>query len=281
MSCNHQCENCQENCDSRVSKEEMLFSQNEKSDIKKIIGVVSGKGGVGKSMVSSLLACALARAHFRVGLLDADITGPSIPHVFGIHDSALSDGTYIYPAVTETLGIEIISSNMLLEKEDDPVLWRGSLISNLVGQFYQEVRWDEKDVLVIDMPPGTGDVALTAFQSIPLDGILVVTTPQELVSVIVRKALKMAELMEIPVLGIVENMSYVLCPHCKEKIEIYENRKENPYASFSLPVLSRLPIDPKLSSLADIGRIEDYETKDFDKIVTMIKELKVKEKKRK
>lgn len=280
MACNHQCEGCNENCSERVSKEDMLLAQNEKSNIKKIIGVISGKGGVGKSMVTSLLACALAKKGFSVGILDADITGPSIPHAFGINDKALGDGKYIYPIVTEKLGIEMISSNMLLENNDDPILWRGTLIANLVSQFYSEVRWDEKDVLLIDMPPGTGDVALTTFQSIPIDGIIVVATPQELVSVIVRKALKMAQMMDIPILGIIENMAYVKCPNCDEKIYLYGKRKES-YSDFNLDLLSELPLDSKLTSLMDIGCIEDYETDLLDKAIEKIMNLEMKEKKRK
>ncbi len=280
MACNHQCEGCNENCSERVSKEDMLLAQNEKSNIKKIIGVISGKGGVGKSMVTSLLACALAKKGLSVGILDADITGPSIPHAFGINDKALGDGKYIYPIVTEKLGIEMISSNMLLENNDDPILWRGTLIANLVSQFYSEVRWDEKDVLLIDMPPGTGDVALTTFQSIPIDGIIVVATPQELVSVIVRKALKMAQMMDIPILGIIENMAYVKCPNCDEKIYLYGKRKES-YSDFNLDLLSELPLDSKLTSLMDIGCIEDYETDLLDKAIEKIMNLEMKEKKRK
>lgn len=280
MSCNHKCEGCEENCDQRVTSEDNFLAQNEKSNIKKIIGIVSGKGGVGKSLVSSLLACALARKDLKVGILDADIVGPSIPHAFGIVDKALGDGTYIYPIVTEKLGIEIMSSNMLLENNDDPILWRGSLVSNLVGQFYSDVRWDDKDVLLIDMPPGTGDVSLTIFQSIPVDGIIVVTSPQDLVSVIVRKALKMANMMNIKILGIIENMSYVLCPDCGKKINIYGDKKDQ-YSDFSLDVLAKLPLDPKLSSLIDIGCVESYQTDLLDEAVKKIINLEAKEKKRK
>ena len=281
MACNHNCSTCNENCSERTEPQDLLLAQNEKSNIKKIIGVVSGKGGVGKSLVSSLLACALAKSGDTVGILDADITGPSIPHSFGIKDKAVGDGKYIYPAVTETLGIEVISANMLLENDDDPVLWRGSLISNLVSQFYKDVRWDEKEVLVIDMPPGTGDVALTTFQSIPVDAIIVVTTPQDLVSMIVKKALKMAELMNIPVLGIVENMAYVKCPDCSKKIYIYGNKKNDEfYSSLGLKKLAEIPIDPKLTELVDEGRVEDYECDYFNEVVDLIHNLELKEKKR-
>ena len=200
MACNHDCSTCGENCSER-SEQDLVLAQNEKSNIKKIIGVLSSKGGVGKSLVSSLIACSLARSGLSVGILDADITGPSIPHSFNIKDKASGDGTYIYPLTSELLHIDVMSSNMLLENDDDPILWRGSLISSLVSQFYKDVAWEEKDDLVIDMPPGTGDVALTTFQSIPLDGLIIVTTPQDLVSMIVKKALKIAELMNPKVLG--------------------------------------------------------------------------------
>ena len=281
MACNHDCSLCSENCASRTSPQDLLLAQNDKSDIKKIIGVVSGKGGVGKSLVSSLLACALARSGDTVGILDADITGPSIPHSFGIKDKAIGDGKYIYPAVTNILGIELISSNMLLDNDDDPILWRGSLISNLVSQFYKDVRWDEKEVLVIDMPPGTGDVALTTFQSIPLDGIIVVTTPQEMVSMIVTKALKMANMMNIPVLGVIENMAYVKCPSCDERIYIYgKDKNASLYEKLGVKKLCEIPIDPSLTDLVDKGLVEDYETNVLDDVVNMIHELEAKEKKR-
>ncbi len=281
MACNHDCSNCGENCSERVNKEDMLLAQNAKSNIKKIIGVVSGKGGVGKSLVSSLLACSLSRRGLSVGILDADITGPSIPHAFGIKEKANGDGTYIYPATTENLGIDIISSNMLLENDDDPILWRGSLISSLVSQFYKDVRWEEKDVLLIDMPPGTGDVALTTFQSIPLDALIIVTSPQDLVSMIVKKALKMAEMMDIKVLGIIENMAYVKCPDCDKKIYIYgENKNDEIYKSFSLDKLASLPIDPVLAKCVDNGLIEEYYFDDLNKTVDRIIDLEAKEKKR-
>lgn len=281
MACNHDCSNCSENCSENISAEDMLLAQNSKSNIKKIIGVVSGKGGVGKSLVSSLIACSLAKKGLSVGILDADITGPSIPHSFNVREKANGDGTYIYPATSEILNIDIISSNMLLENEDDPILWRGSLISSLVGQFYKDVRWEEKDVLVIDMPPGTGDVALTTFQSIPLDGLIIVTTPQSLVSMIVKKALKMAQLMNIKVLGVVENMAYVKCPDCNKKIYLYgENKNNSIYESYGLEKLASLPIDPSLSDLVDRGLIEEYDSEDIDNIADIIITLEAKEKKR-
>ncbi len=281
MACNHDCSSCSENCGER-NQEDLVLAQNAKSNIKKIIGVVSSKGGVGKSLVSSLIACALAKKGLNVGILDADITGPSIPHIFNIKEKANGDGTYIYPLPSKYLNIDIMSANMLLENDDDPILWRGSLISSLVSQFYQDVAWEEKDVLVIDMPPGTGDVALTTFQSIPLDGLIIVTTPQDLVSMIVKKALKMANLMKIKVLGIVENMAYVKCPDCNKKIYIYGKEKNDKvFKDFDLEKLASLPIDPKLSSLVDEGRIEEYSSLDLENICEKIIALEPKEKKRK
>ena len=209
-SCNGDCSNCSSDCGHQNQKD-LRVNLNEYSKIKKIIGVVSGKGGVGKSMVSSLIAVSLAQKGLRVGIMDADITGPSIGKTFGVKEKAYGQNNLIYPFVSAELGIKIISSNMMLENDDDPIIWRGSLISNLVQQFYSNVLWGELDVLVIDMPPGTGDVALTTFQSIPLDGIVMVTTPQDLVSMIVSKACKMASMMNINVLGVVENMAFVEC----------------------------------------------------------------------
>lgn len=281
MDCEHNCSSCGETCKERVSPQDMILGMNNKSNIKKIIGVVSGKGGVGKSLISSLIACELSKKGFTVGIIDADITGPSISYSFGIKEKANGDGKYIYPATTEDLNIDIISSNMLLENDDDPIIWRGSLISSLVEQFYKDVCWGEKDVLIIDMPPGTGDVALTTFQSIPIDGIIVVTSPQDLVSMIVKKAIKMANLMNVPILGVVENMSYVICPNCKEKMYIYgKNKNDEIYKKFGLEKLASLPIDSKLASLVDKGKIEKYVTNELDNITKKIIDLKVKEKKK-
>ncbi len=280
MSCNHDCSSCGEECASR-NQEDMVLAQNSKSNIKKIIGVVSGKGGVGKSLVSSLIACALSRRGLSVGILDADITGASIPHAFNIKQKASGDGTYIYPATSEILNIDIISSNMLLENDDDPILYRGSLINSLLSQFYTDVRWEDKDVLVIDMPPGTSDISLTTFQSIPLDGIIIVTTPQDLVSMIVKKALKMAKMMNIKVLGVVENMSYVLCPDCKKKIYVFgENKNDSMYEQFNVEKIASLPFDPTLAKIVDKGLIEEYVLPEFEKIVDCIISLEPKEKKR-
>jgi len=237
----------------------------EGSSVKKVIGIVSGKGGVGKSTVCSLLASAMNKEGFHVGILDADITGPSIPKAFGLlHDGvALSeDGKSMVPE-TSNGGVEIISTNLLLENETDPVIWRGSMIANAVKQFWQEVEWKEIDYLFVDMPPGTGDVPLTVFQSLPIDGVIIVTSPQDLVSMIVEKAVRMAEKMNIPILGIIENMSYLLCPHCNEKINVFgESHIEELCQKEGLELLAKLPIDSQNASYMDAGAVEAIDTKE-------------------
>ena len=234
-------------------------AEKEPPKVRKVIGVVSGKGGVGKSLVSGELAVMLSRMGYRVGVLDADITGPSIPRMFGIHDKALGDGEHIFPAETEK-GIEVMSINLMLENDDAPVIWRGPVIAGAVKQFWEDVAWGELDVMVIDMPPGTGDVPLTVFQSIPLDGVVVVSTPQDLVGMIVRKAVNMANMMNIPVLGLVENMSYALCPDCGKRIELFcKSKIAQEAAALHLPVLAQLPFDPKAAQLCDEGNIEAVE----------------------
>ena len=231
----------------------------ESPKVRKVIGVVSSKGGVGKSLVSGELAVMLSRMGYRVGVLDADITGPSIPRMFGIHDKAFGDGERIFPAETEQ-GIEVRSINLMLDSDDAPVIWRGPVIAGAVKQFWEDVAWGELDVMVIDMPPGTGDVPLTVFQSIPLDGVVVVSTPQDLVGMIVRKAVNMANMMNIPVLGLVENMSYALCPDCGRRIELFGKSKiAQEAAALHLPVLAQLPFDPKAAQLCDEGNIEAVE----------------------
>ena len=253
--CSHNCASCSANCKDRTA-ESLLVPANANSCVRKVIGVVSGKGGVGKSLVSGELAVMLRRMGYKVGILDADITGPSVPCMFGVHDKAFGDGEYIYPAETST-GIEVMSINLMLENDDAPVIWRGPVIAGAVKQFWEEVAWGELDVMVIDMPPGTGDVPLTVFQSIPLDGVVIVTTPQDLVGMIVRKAVNMAGMMNIPVLGLVENMSYAVCPDCGKKIEIFgKSRIAQEAAELSLPVLAQLPFDPMAASLCDRGMIE-------------------------
>ncbi len=273
--CTHDCSTCGANCGSRHDPADLIATPHEGSLIKNVIGVLSGKGGVGKSAVTELLAVQVAKAGKKVGILDADITGPSIPKAFGLTERAMGDETTIYPVVTKDLNIDVMSIKLLLENPSDPVEWRGALIGGTVRQFYTDVLWKDIDYLLVDMPPGTGDVALTVFQSIPLDGIVVVTTPQDLVSMIVGKAIKMAGLMNIPVLGLIENMSYVSCPDCGKKINIFgESKLDAVAAEYDLPVLARLPIDPTLVSAVDAGQIESYAnaqvTDEIDKAIGII-----------
>lgn len=255
--CTHDCSSCSANCSSREQPESLLEAQNAQSDVKKVIAVVSGKGGVGKSLVTSLLAVLTQRNGGQAAILDADITGPSIPKMFGIRDKAMGteDGT-ILPVETRT-GIRTMSVNLLLENDTDPVIWRGALIAGTVKQFWTDVAWGAVDTLYVDMPPGTGDVPLTVFQSLPVDGIIIVTSPQELVGMIVEKAVNMAKMMNIPVLGIVENMSYAVCPDCGKKIEVFgESRTAKVAMEHGIPLLARLPLDPALARECDTGVIE-------------------------
>ena len=253
--CTHNCETCSANCSSREKSESLIAAPHEMSRIGKTIGIVSGKGGVGKSMVTSMLSVLMRRKGYKTSILDADITGPSIPKTFGITQKAGANEFGLLPVSTKT-GIDVMSINLLLENETDPVVWRGPVIGGTVKQFWTDVIWDT-DYMFIDMPPGTGDVPLTVFQSIPVDGIIIVASPQELVSMIVAKAVKMAKLMNIPILGIVENMSYFECPDCGKKHRIYgESHIMELAASHSIPVLAQLPIDPKLAALCDKGIIE-------------------------
>lgn len=261
--CTHDCSTCSANCSSRqqaIPKEQL----NELSSVKHVIGVVSGKGGVGKSIVTSMLAVLMQRKGFKTAILDADITGPSIPKAFGLKERALSDGIHLLPITTKT-GIDVMSVNLLMEDETRPVVWRGPVIAGTVKQFWTDVVWDEIDYMFIDMPPGTGDVPLTVFQSLPLDGIVIVTTPQDLVSMIVEKAAKMAQLMNVPVLGLVENMSYVVCPDCGKSINIFGEGKLNEISEkYGYDILGKLPMDPKLASLCDKGIIELMENDYLD-----------------
>ena len=258
--CTHDCSTCSANCSSRQpSKEDFLEKLNDLSSVKKVIGVVSGKGGVGKSLVTSLLAVTFNRRGLSTAILDADVTGPSIPKAFGVKEKAHGTEQYIIPAVTKT-GIQMISVDLLLENETDPVVWRGPVIAGTVKQFWTDVIWKDVDYMFVDMPPGTGDVPLTVFQSLPLDGIVIVTSPQELVSMIVSKAVNMAKLMDIPILGIVENMSYVECPDCGRKINVFgESKTDAVAAEFGLKVLAKLPLDPVLANNCDNGLIELFE----------------------
>lgn len=256
--CTHDCSTCSANCSSKQAKIEH-DPLNAASSVRHVIGVVSGKGGVGKSIVTSLLAATMQRRDNKVAILDADITGPSIPKAFGVKGDVVGTGDALIPLTSKT-GIDIMSVALLLPEETSPVVWRGPVIAGAVKQFWGEVLWENEDYMFIDMPPGTGDVPLTVFQSIPLDGIIVVTTPQELVSTIVEKALNMAGLMNIPVIGVVENMSYVKCPDCGKVIEIYgESRTEALCAERGIDFLGRIPFDPSLASLCDKGIIELFE----------------------
>ena len=270
--CSHDCSSCGENCSSRQKdKSDFLKPMNKYSDIKKVIGVVSGKGGVGKSLVSCLLASKCAKAGLKVGILDADITGPSIPKSFGITERAMQDDECLLPAVTSD-GIKLMSINLLLEDVNSPVVWRGPVISGVIEQFWSDVRWGELDYLFVDMPPGTGDVALTVFQSLPIDGIVIVSTPQDLVKMIVNKAYNMAKMMNVPVLGLVENMSYYICPNCNEKINIFgESKTEETAGELGVPVLAKLPINPEINKLVDAGKISEVEAKELDDFVELLK----------
>ncbi len=253
MSCNHNCESCNEKCDTPQTD-----NSHELSRIKRVIAVVSGKGGVGKSSVTAMLASAMLKSGYNTAILDADITGASIPKMFGVKCGVDSDGSFMYPAKT-SVGIKIMSANLLLEHDSDPVVWRGPMIAGLVKQFWTDVIWGDVDYMFIDCPPGTGDVPLTVFQSIKVDGIVVVTTPQELVSMIVEKAVNMANMMKIPVLGIVENMSYVQCPHCNERISLYGSdvAVKAVAQKFGLPILAEIPYDSDIVACSDAGKSDD------------------------
>ena len=267
--CTHDCSSCGAACPSREAQS-LIEPQNKLSHIKKVIGVVSGKGGVGKSLVTSMLAVEMSRRGYKTAILDADITGPSIPKVFGLHEKAEGSEDGIYPVKTKT-GIEVMSINLLLDDEKAPVVWRGPVIAGTVKQFWTDVVWNEVDYMFVDMPPGTGDVPLTVFQSLPLDGIVIVTSPQELVSMIVSKAANMASLMNIRVLGLVENMSYVLCPDCGKHIDIFGAGKTDAVAAeFGFDLLARIPLDARLAALCDKGALElmenDYLKAAADKV---------------
>ena len=257
--CSGNCSCCGSDCGERKA-ESLLAKLNEKSSVKKVIAVVSGKGGVGKSTVTSMLAVSMARKGKRVGVLDADITGPSVPTAFGVTECQGANEDGLYPALSRG-GIQIMSINLLLDNSTDPVVWRGPVIAGAVKQFWTDVIWEDVDYLFVDMPPGTGDVPLTVFQSLPVDGIIIVTSPQDLVSMIVAKAVKMAQMMHIPVLGFVENYSYLQCPDCGKKIEVFGKSKLDEVAeAFGLPVLARLPIDPKVAECFDSGLMETVDT---------------------
>ena len=257
--CHSDCDHCASAGSCNSQPQSMIEKTNDFNDIRKVVAVVSGKGGVGKSLVTSLMAVTMQRAGYQTAILDADVTGPSIPKAFGIREKASANELGIFPIRTKT-GISTMSVNNLLENDTDPVIWRGPVIAGTVKQFWTDVLWGQVDYLFVDMPPGTGDVPLTVFQSLPVDGIIVVTSPQELVSMIVAKAVRMAEMMEIPVLGIVENMSYLKCPDCGKEIPVFGPSKADEVAeAHGLDVLGRLPIDPKLAAACDKGMIELFE----------------------
>ena len=269
--CNHDCGSCSASCSERQENPGIEKApMNSLSDVRKVIGVVSGKGGVGKSSVTSMLAVAAKRLGKNVAVLDADITGPSIPKAFGITGKAMGNDEMILPSVTGS-GIKAMSINLLLENETDPVVWRGPILGGVVQQFWSDVCWGDVDVMFVDMPPGTGDVALTVYQTLPVDGIIIVTSPQDLVSMIVEKAVKMADMMDIPVLGIVENMSYFKCPDCGKEHKIFgDSHIEDIAAKYAITQVEKLPLDSAVARACDEGRIEDMECPQMDRLAAAL-----------
>ena len=271
--CTHDCSTCSQNCGERKQPESFLEKTNDMSQVKKVIGIVSGKGGVGKSLVTALSAVTTQRAGYNTAILDADITGPSVPKMFGIKGKADASEFGIFPALSKT-EIKVMSVNLLLPNETDPVIWRGPVIAGMVKQFWTDVIWGDVDFMLVDMPPGTGDVPLTVFQSLPVDGIIVVASPQELVSMIVEKAIKMADMMNIPVLGLVENMSYFSCPDCGKEIKVFgESKIEEVAKANNLELLGRIPIEPKLAAACDAGTIELFEGDWLNKLTDKLTSL--------
>ena len=271
--CTHDCSSCGVSCGERTEPQSLLKDLNPASKVGKVIAVVSGKGGVGKSLVTSLLAVTMARRGFKTAILDADVTGPSIPQTFGLHDMCYQSEDGIEPAVSQT-GIKVMSINLLLEQETSPVLWRGPVIAGVVGQFWTDVHWGDVDYMFVDMPPGTGDVPLTVFQSLPVDGVIVVASPQELVGMIVEKAVNMANMMKKNVIGLVENMSYFQCPDCGKKHEIFgKSRAEELATAHAIPNVARLPIDPKLAASCDDGYMELFSGNWLDGMADAIEKL--------
>ena len=273
-SCSGNCDSCGESCSSR-SPESLLAPANKLSNVKHVIAVVSGKGGVGKSTVTSMMAVAMNKLGYKTAILDADITGPSIPQAFGLHQPASGSDDGIIPAVTKD-GIKIMSINLLLPKETDPVVWRGPVVAGAVKQFWTDVCWGDVDYMFVDLPPGTGDVPLTVFQSLPVDGIVIVLSPQELVGMIVEKAVKMAQMMNIPVLGLVENMAYMTCPDCGKRLYPFgEGRTADVAKQYGLPMLAQLPIQPELAKKCDEGRLMDIQLPEMGKAVDAVLKCKV------
>ena len=262
--CTHDCSSCGSSCGERTEPQSLLQPLNSASRVGKVIAVVSGKGGVGKSMVTSMLAVLMQRRGYKTAILDADITGPSIPKAFNIHGNCFQSENGIEPLESHT-GIKVMSINLLLEKETEPVLWRGPVIAGVVNQFWTDVHWGDVDYMFVDMPPGTGDVPLTVFQSLPIDGVIIVTSPQELVSMIVGKAVRMANMMQVPVLGLVENYSYFRCPDCGKCHQIFgKSHLDETAQAYHLPVLARLPIDPAVAEACDAGRVESLDTTELE-----------------
>lgn len=271
--CSHDCSSCGEACESRAMPEDLLAPLNQDSHVGKVIAVMSGKGGVGKSMVTSLLASASERAGKKTAVMDADITGPSIPQGFGLKGHLSGSETVIYPADTKT-GIKVVSMNLMLRETTDPVIWRGPILAGVVKQFWSDVEWGDIDVMFVDMPPGTGDVPLTVLQSLPVDGIVVVTSPQEMVSMIVEKAVNMAEMMEIPVFALVENMSYFKCPDCGKSHDIFgKSHAEEAAKKHNIATVARLPMDTAYAAAADAGEIEFLKEEGLNLVIDAIEKL--------
>lgn len=269
MGCTHDCSSCGESCESK-EKENLIKAPNPASTVRRVIAVMSGKGGVGKSLVTALMSVLMQRRGHQTAVMDADVTGPSVPRMFGIKGRADGTEAGIQPIDTKT-GIETVSINYFLEDTSEPVVWRVPILGGVVTQFWTDVVWTDVDYMFVDMPPGTGDIPLTVLQSLPVDGIIMVTSPQELVADVVEKAVKMAKMMNIPILGLVENMSYVECPGCREKIYLYgKGKTEETAARYALPVLAQIPITPDLASLCDRGLVELFEGSWLDDACTMI-----------
>ena len=272
MGCDHNCSSCGSNCSTK-DKSSFIVETNKKNKIKKIIAVHSGKGGVGKSFVTCMLANVLAKKGYKVGILDADITGPSVPTAFGVTENLVGDGEMMYPAITEK-GIKLVSINLLIDDKTKPVAWRGPVLGGAIKQFYQDVLWEEIDFLLVDMPPGTGDVALTVFQSLPVDGVVIVSTPQDLVSMIVGKAVNLAKMMNINVVGLIENMAYMKCEYCGNPLYPFGPSKLNDVSNeYNIKPLASLPIIPTLNQQIDAGKIEDIEYPYLDNVVETIVNL--------
>ena len=271
--CTHDCKTCSQNCGERKEPQSLLEKLNPHARVQKVIAVCSGKGGVGKSMLTALLAAAAQKKGLQAAILDADITGPSIPKMFGVHTHAMGDQSGVYPVQTKS-GVQLMSLNLLLDNENDPVIWRGPLITGTVKQFWTEVIWDNVDILFVDMPPGTGDVTLTVFQSLPIDGIVFVTSPQELVGMIVEKAVKMAGMMNVPITALVENMSYFMCPNCGKKHEIFGQSHVDEIAKkYNIDTTARLPLNTEFAAAADKGEIEAISLSQLDPVTTALEQL--------